>query len=64
MPRSFYVNGHVLVDGLKMSKSLGNFLTLSGAFRLLRLLCLLDTPECVLTLVRRRRLRRHRSVLG
>lgn len=28
MPQSFYTNGHVLVDGLKMSKSLGNFLTL------------------------------------
>lgn len=28
MPQSFFVNGHVLVDGEKMSKSRGNFLTL------------------------------------
>lgn len=27
-PRSFFTNGHVLVDGKKMSKSAGNFLTL------------------------------------
>lgn len=27
-PRSFFTNGHVLVDGKKMSKSLGNFLTI------------------------------------
>lgn len=26
-PRSFFTNGHVLVDGKKMSKSMGNFLT-------------------------------------
>eukprot|EP01059_Diplonema_ambulator_P019265 TRINITY_DN3224_c0_g1_i1.p1 TRINITY_DN3224_c0_g1~~TRINITY_DN3224_c0_g1_i1.p1 ORF type:complete len:1186 (+),score=512.68 TRINITY_DN3224_c0_g1_i1:54-3560(+) len=30
-PRSFYTNGWVLVDGEKMSKSLGNFKTLKGA---------------------------------
>jgi len=29
MPQSFYTNGHVGVDGSKMSKSLGNFLTLT-----------------------------------
>eukprot|EP00762_Andalucia_godoyi_P003036 ANDGO_04173.mRNA.1 Leucine--tRNA ligase len=28
MPRAFYTNGHVMVDGEKMSKSKGNFLTL------------------------------------
>jgi valyl-tRNA synthetase len=28
MPQSFYTNGHVLVDGEKMSKSAGNFVTL------------------------------------
>lgn len=28
MPQSFFTNGHVGVDGAKMSKSLGNFLTL------------------------------------
>lgn len=27
-PKSFFCNGHVNVDGQKMSKSLGNFLTL------------------------------------
>ena len=31
MPRSFFTNGHVLVDSLKMSKSLGNFITLEQA---------------------------------
>ena len=31
MPRSFFTNGHVLVDGEKMSKSNGNFFTLSDA---------------------------------
>lgn len=30
MPQGFFCNGHVLVDGQKMSKSLGNFLTLTG----------------------------------
>jgi len=30
-PRSFFCNGHVQVDGEKMSKSKGNFLTLTGA---------------------------------
>eukprot|EP01138_Halocafeteria_seosinensis_P009641 gb/GECG01009852.1/.p1 GENE.gb/GECG01009852.1/~~gb/GECG01009852.1/.p1 ORF type:complete len:1126 (+),score=150.26 gb/GECG01009852.1/:1-3378(+) len=29
MPQSFYTNGHVLVDGQKMAKSLGNFLTIT-----------------------------------
>jgi leucyl-tRNA synthetase len=28
MPRSYYVNGHVMLNGEKMSKSTGNFLTL------------------------------------
>ena len=28
MPRSFYCNGHILVNGKKMSKSEGNFLTI------------------------------------
>ena len=28
MPRGFFCNGYVLVNGVKMSKSLGNFLTL------------------------------------
>jgi leucyl-tRNA synthetase len=28
MPRSFFCNGHIMLDGLKMSKSTGNFLTL------------------------------------
>lgn len=27
-PRSFFTNGHILVDGKKMSKSMGNFLTI------------------------------------
>mmetsp|Transcript_17323 Transcript_17323/g.60923 ORF Transcript_17323/g.60923 Transcript_17323/m.60923 type:complete len:1168 (-) Transcript_17323:78-3581(-) len=31
MPQSFYTNGHVLVDAVKMSKSLGNFLMLHEA---------------------------------
>jgi leucyl-tRNA synthetase len=31
MPQSFYTNGHVCVDNEKMSKSLGNFLTLKEA---------------------------------
>lgn len=31
MPRAFFTNGHVLVDGKKMSKSEGNFLTLRYA---------------------------------
>jgi leucyl-tRNA synthetase len=31
MPQSFFANGHVLVDGEKMSKSLGNFKTLTEA---------------------------------
>ena len=30
-PRSFYTNGHVLVNNTKMSKSAGNFLTLIDA---------------------------------
>ena len=30
-PRSFYTNGHVLVDGDKMSKSAGTFLTVEEA---------------------------------
>ncbi len=30
-PRSYYVNGHVLLNGEKMSKSTGNFLTLEDA---------------------------------
>lgn len=29
-PKSFYANGHIMVDGLKMSKSTGNFITLAG----------------------------------
>jgi leucyl-tRNA synthetase len=31
MPKSFYCNGHVMVDNEKMSKSKGNFLTLQDA---------------------------------
>lgn len=31
-PRSFYTNGHVQVDAEKMSKSLGNFITLRGEY--------------------------------
>jgi leucyl-tRNA synthetase len=31
MPQSFFCNGHVLVDGKKMSKSLGNFILLHEA---------------------------------
>jgi len=31
MPRGFFTNGHVLVDGEKMSKSLGNFIVLKDA---------------------------------
>jgi leucyl-tRNA synthetase len=31
MPKSYYVNGHLMMNGEKMSKSTGNFLTLSGA---------------------------------
>lgn len=31
MPRGFFTNGHVLVDGEKMSKSLGNFIILKDA---------------------------------
>jgi leucyl-tRNA synthetase len=30
-PRSIYCNGHILIDGKKMSKSAGNFVTLSDA---------------------------------
>lgn len=33
-PRSYYTNGHVLVDTEKMAKSLGNFLTMHDAVRL------------------------------
>eukprot|EP00743_Colponemidia_sp_Colp-15_P001223 GILK01001343.1.p1 GENE.GILK01001343.1~~GILK01001343.1.p1 ORF type:complete len:1083 (-),score=209.41 GILK01001343.1:77-3274(-) len=33
-PRSFFTNGHVMVDGEKMSKSLGNFLTTKDAVEL------------------------------
>ena len=29
-PRAFFCNGHVMIDAQKMSKSLGNFLTLKG----------------------------------
>jgi leucyl-tRNA synthetase len=29
-PRSYYTNGHVMIDNMKMSKSLGNFITMSG----------------------------------
>lgn len=29
MPKSFYTNGHILINKQKMSKSIGNFLTLS-----------------------------------
>ncbi|RHY87939.1 hypothetical protein DYB35_007506, partial [Aphanomyces astaci] len=32
-PRSFFTNGHVLVDAEKMSKSKGNFLTLEYCFK-------------------------------
>ena len=28
MPRGFFCNGHIMVDGEKMSKNKGNFLTL------------------------------------
>lgn len=31
MPKSYYVNGHLMMNGEKMSKSTGNFLTLYGA---------------------------------
>lgn len=31
MPKAFYCNGHVLVDGEKMSKSKGNFMTVDQA---------------------------------
>jgi len=31
MHSSFFTNGHIMVNGEKMSKSLGNFLTLSQA---------------------------------
>lgn len=31
MPKSYYVNGHLMMNGEKMSKSTGNFLTLHGA---------------------------------
>ncbi len=30
-PRGFYCNGYILVDGDKMSKSAGNFITLENA---------------------------------
>ncbi len=30
-PKSFFANGHVLVDNIKMSKSLGNFMTVEDA---------------------------------
>jgi len=30
-PRSFFTNGHVMIDNAKMSKSTGNFVTLKGA---------------------------------
>ena len=32
-PRGFFTNGHVLVDNVKMSKSLGNFLTLDHCIK-------------------------------
>eukprot|EP00993_Chasmostoma_nieuportense_P007393 NODE_81_length_3361_cov_87.229437_g75_i0.p1 GENE.NODE_81_length_3361_cov_87.229437_g75_i0~~NODE_81_length_3361_cov_87.229437_g75_i0.p1 ORF type:complete len:1054 (+),score=260.59 NODE_81_length_3361_cov_87.229437_g75_i0:105-3266(+) len=32
-PRSFFCNGHVLVDGCKMSKSQGNFMTLRNVIK-------------------------------
>lgn len=31
MPKSYYVNGHLMLNGEKMSKSTGNFLTLQNA---------------------------------
>ncbi|UKK02800.2 leucyl-tRNA synthetase [Theileria orientalis] len=34
MPRSFFCNGHVLVDSEKMSKSKGNFLTIEDSIKL------------------------------
>jgi leucyl-tRNA synthetase len=34
MPRAFFTNGHVQVDGRKMSKSEGNFLTLKDSVEL------------------------------
>ncbi|BAM41960.1 leucyl-tRNA synthetase [Theileria orientalis strain Shintoku] len=34
MPRSFFCNGHVLVDSEKMSKSKGNFLTIEDSINL------------------------------
>lgn len=30
MPVSYFCNGHLLIDSEKMSKSTGNFMTLSG----------------------------------
>ncbi|AFZ81315.1 leucyl-tRNA synthetase, putative [Theileria equi strain WA] len=33
MPKSYYCNGHILVDSEKMSKSKGNFLTLEDAIK-------------------------------
>lgn len=32
-PRSFFTNGHVMVDNQKMSKSSGNFISLSNAIQ-------------------------------
>ncbi|MES1913180.1 MAG: hypothetical protein MHM6MM_005395, partial [Cercozoa sp. M6MM] len=34
MPRSFFANGHVMIDNEKMSKSTGNFLLLQDSIRL------------------------------
>ncbi len=34
-PKSFFCNGYILVDGVKMSKSLGNFHTINDLINLI-----------------------------
>jgi leucyl-tRNA synthetase len=34
MPKSFYCNGHIMVNGKKMSKSAGNFLSIEDCIKL------------------------------
>ncbi len=33
MPKKIYINGHIMINGIKMSKSKGNFITLEQAIQ-------------------------------
>lgn len=44
LPASYYVNGHVLVNGAKMSKSIGTYISMEGTEQ--QLMC---APRCVHT---------------